>query len=700
MSIAFTLPESITTWQFLGSAHTRDMDHTIVEATTTAHQDLMVQPNMPRFLRCGDKGTLTARVSNTSDKTLKGTGIMQLIDPKDERVVYTSRQPFQVMADSVATLSFSYTPGEQTPTLLTCKIGVTADGMSDGEQHYLPVLPSTEPQVKTFSFTLPTGTNTQINVSQLFPKGSTDRRFTFEYTNNPAWLMVEALHEYAHPYDDCAICQAMSLFSQDIAASLGSHDEINAAIQRWNEEQDNVTMLSPLERNDDVKNILHAETPWLMAAKSEREQKKQLISLFNRDNQKKQHDKALNALRMLQNGDGSWSWFPGMAGSPYITHVVAELLVRSNALCGRHPETQPMLDEAFHYMATKGADLHYLYLCALDHRHPSDSLRREVRKELKALRRDAKSNNISDIYTAAVKAIVLDAFREKGAADLLDQIMSLTVTDRTLGRYFDSYLAPYSWLDYKIPTQVMVIEALERIRPNDQTTIDEMRQWLLQEKRSQYWVTPIQSANAIYAFLRGNMESLSSYPMPTISIDGQNVDDASATSTLGYVKTTRPATETNTITIDKRERHTSWGAVYAQYMQRGEDIEASGNDLQVHREVIAPHGGALHVGDKVRVRITLTAKRDLDFVQVNDRRAACLEAVDPMSGYRNGYYVQNRDCTTQYFISMLSKGTHVIEKEFYVDRAGVYTSGSITAQCAYAPEFCATAPVITLTVEK
>ncbi|MBR5653579.1 MAG: carboxypeptidase-like regulatory domain-containing protein [Prevotella sp.] len=700
VSIAFTLPESITTWQFLGSAHTRDMDHTIVEATTTAHQDLMVQPNMPRYLRSGDKGTLTARVSNTSDKTIKGTGVIQLIDPENDHIVYTSRQPFQVLADSVSSLTFSYTPSEQTPPLLTCKIAVIADGMSDGEQHYLPVLPSTEPQMKTFSFTMPTGTNTLINVSQLFPKGSTDRRFTFEYTNNPAWLMVEALHEYAHPYDDCAICQAMALFSQDIAASLGSHDEINAAIQRWNEEQDSVTVLSPLERNDDVKNILHAETPWLMAAKSEREQKQQLISLFNRDNQKKQHDKALNALRMLQNGDGSWSWFPGMAGSPYITHVVAELLVRSNALCGRHLETQPMLDEAFHYMATKGADLHYLYLCALDGRHPSDSLRREVRKEMKALRRDAKSNNISNIYTAAVKAIVLDAFKEKGAADLLDQIMSLTVTDRTLGRYFDSYLAPYSWLDYKIPTQVMVIEALERIRPNDQTTIDEMRQWLLQEKRSQYWVTPIQSANAIYAFLRGNMESLSSYPMPTISIDGQNVDDASATSTLGYVKTTRPATEANTITIDKRERHTSWGAVYAQYMQRGEDIEASGNDLQVHREVIAPHGGALRVGDKVRVRITLTAKRDLDFVQVNDRRAACLEAVDPLSGYRNGYYVQNRDCTTQYFISMLSKGTHVIEKEFYVDRAGTYHSGSITAQCAYAPEFCATAPVITLTVEK
>lgn len=687
VSIAFTLPESITTWQFLGSAHTRDMDHAIVEATTTAHQDLMVQPNMPRYLRSGDKATLTARVSNTSDKTLKGTGVMQLIDPENDHIVYTSRQPFQVMADSVSSLTFTYTPGEQTPALLTCKIAVMADGMTDGEQHYLPVLPSVEPQLNTYSFTLPGPTNSLIDVKQLFPAGCTDKRFTFEYTNNPAWLMVEALHEYAHPYDDCAICQAMALFSQDIATSLGSHEEINAAIQRWNEEQDSVTALSPLERNDEVKNILHEETPWLMAAENERKQKEHLLSLFDQERQKKLHNKALNALRMLQNGDGSWSWFPGMPGSPYITHVVSELLVRSNALCGRHLDTQPMLDEAFHYMGSKGADLHYLYLCALDGRHPSDSLRREVRKELKALRREAKSNEISDIYSAAVKAIVLDAFNEKGAEALLDQIMALTVTERTLGRYFDSYLAPYSWLDYKIPTQVMVIEALERIRPDDEKKIAEMRQWLLQEKRSQYWVTPIQSANAIYAFLRGNMESLNTYSMPTITIDGETVDTKTGTGTLGYVKTTHPAKEASEINIIKHERHTSWGTVYAQYMQRSEDVEATGNDLQVHREIIAPHGGALRVGDKVRVRITLTAKRDLDFVQVNDRRAACLEPVDPLSGYRNGYYVQNRDCTTQYFISMLSKGTHVIEKEFYVDRAGVYNSGSITAQCAYAPEF-------------
>jgi hypothetical protein len=699
VSIAFTLPESITTWQFLGSAHTRDMDHAIVEATTTAHQDLMVQPNMPRYLRSGDKATLTARVSNTSDKTLKGTGVMQLIDLENDHIVYTSRQPFQVMADSVSSLTFTYTPGEQTPALLTCKIAVMADGMTDGEQHYLPVLPSVEPQLNTYSFTLPGPTNSLIDVKQLFPAGCTDKRFTFEYTNTPAWLMVEALHEYAHPYDDCAICQAMAIFSQDIATSLGSHEEINAAIQRWNEEQDSVTALSPLERNDEVKNILHEETPWLMAAENERKQKEHLLSLFDQERQKKLHNKALNALRMLQNGDGSWSWFPGMPGSPYITHVVSELLVRSNALCGRHLDTQPMLDEAFHYMGSKGADLHYLYLCALDGRHPSDSLRREVRKELKALRREAKSNEISDIYSAAVKAIVLDAFNEKGAEALLDQIMALTVTERTLGRYFDSYLAPYSWLDYKIPTQVMVIEALERIRPDDEKKIAEMRQWLLQEKRSQYWVTPIQSANAIYAFLRGNMESLNTYSMPTITIDGETVDTKTGTGTLGYVKTTHPAKEASEINIIKHERHTSWGTVYAQYMQRSEDVEATGNDLQVHREIIVPHGGALRVGDKVRVRITLTAKRDLDFVQVNDRRAACLEAVDPLSGYRNGYYVQNRDCTTQYFISMLSKGTHVIEKEFYVDRAGTYHSGSITAQCAYAPEFMGTEGRYTVKIE-
>lgn len=700
ISIAFTLPESITSWQFLGSAHTREMDHTIVKATTTAKKDLMVQPNMPRFLRANDRGTITASVRNTSDKPLTGTATLQLVDPENDRIVFTSRQPFSVKADGTANITFGFTPGAQTPALLACKIGVSAGAQSDGEQHYLPILPDTEPLLQTLPFTLTEPRRAALDVKALFPAGTGDQRLTLEYTNHPAWLMIQALHEYAHPVDDCSLCQAMALFTQDVASCLLDQPSIRPVVEQWRNESDSTTtLLSALQRNDEVKHILLAETPWTMAADKESDQKRQLIDLLDQDTMGRKHAKALGALQAMQHGDGSWGWFPGMNGSTLITSMVTELLVRRNVLCGRRDDSQAMLDKAFAYLDRQGADLHYLYLCALDGRQPSDSLRREVKRELKALRREAKDNDISNIYRAAVEAIVLHAFKQKGAEELLDQIMALTVSHPERGRYFDSYLAPYSWCDYKIPTQVMVVEALQRIRPTDRRTIDEMRLWLLQEKRSQYWATSIQAANTIYAFLHGSMESMADAEMAEIDVDGRPLDTGKATAPLGYLKTGIDPEGVHTIHINKQGEQTAWGALYAQYTQRSKEVESSGSDLKVKREIIAPHQGPLKVGDKVRVRITLSAARDLDFVQVNDRRAACLEPVDPMSGYANGYYVYNRDCATQYFITMLSKGSHVIDKEYYVDRAGTYQSGTVTAQCAYAPEYVGTGRDYELVVE-
>ncbi|MBR5687631.1 MAG: carboxypeptidase-like regulatory domain-containing protein [Prevotella sp.] len=713
VSIAFTLPESLTSWRLLGEAHTRNLDVAMVEATATVHKDLMVQPNMPRFIRCGDMANITARVNNTSGHALTGKATMQLIDPETEQVVYTQTKDFSAATDNSTAVTFTFKPTAATPSLLTCKIMATAGNMSDGEQHYLPVLPDHETLTQARSFTLSEAGQATIDVAPLFPNGSTDQRLTLEYTNNPAWLMVQALHTYNHPYDECAVCQAVAYFSQTATGAIAAQPQVAAAVRQWSEEGDSISLQSSLMRNEELKNILLEESPLTLAATTETEQKEQLIDLLDDTRLKDKQNRAILALRSLQNEDGSWSWFKGMGGSYLITRVVTEQLVRANVLGGHQKATQPMLDEAFKYLAKYGADMHYLYLCMLDGREPADSLHREVRKELKHLKK--QGNHISDIYDSAMRAMVLHKKYSDTARNLLDEILSLTVYDKEKGRYFDSYLAPYSWLDYKIPTHVMVMEALQRIRPEDTKTVDEMRQWLLQEKRTQYWVTEVNSANAIYAFLNGNMEALNPTPMPDIQFNGKPIDTSSATSALGYLKAsppsplqrargvnTTPDTKTSALnlTIDKSDNHTAWGAVYAQYTQASAEVEASGNGLTVKREIITPHKGALHVGDKIRVRITLTAERDLDFVQINDRRAACLEPVDALSGYRRGYYVYNRDCSTQYFISMLSKGTHTFEKEFYVDRAGTYQSGTCTAQCAYAPEYTATAPAVTLNVER
>ena len=281
-----------------------------------------------------------------------------------------------------------------------------------------------------------------------------------------------------------------------------------------------------------------------------------------------------------------------------------------------------------------------------------------------------------------------------------------------MGRYYDTPRAGYSWYDYKIPTEVAAIEAIQMVSSltrnqrvaspsQDEQTVDEMRRWLLQEKRTQAWDTPINSVNAIYAFLKGQ-NSLETKGAPTVlAIDGTPVETPKATAGVGYVKTAITNPQGKTFTATKTSEGTSWGAVYGQFFQKTSDIEASQSGITVKREVVkAKPQSTLTVGDRIKVRITIESTRDLDFVQVVDRRAACMEPVKQLSGYRNGAYCSPKDNATHYFYYGISKGKHVLETEYYIDRAGTYETGTCTVGCAYAPEYRATAPSMLLKVEK
>lgn len=299
------------------------------------------------------------------------------------------------------------------------------------------------------------------------------------------------------------------------------------------------------------------------------------------------------------------------------------------------------------------------------------------------------------IYGKAATAIILHLYgRDHRAADHLESLRQYTVHTQEMGRYFDTPKAHYSWRDYRIPTQVAAIEALTALTPDDHQTIVEMQQWLLQEKRTTMWDTPVNCADAVWSLLRGN--DMPTSENTTMAVDGQQVE--SATAGTGYTKTSiEPSAQT--LSIEKHDEGISWGTVYAQYIQPAKDIEAQSFGLTVKREVL--DGSGLHVGDKVRVRLTIRADRDYDFVQVVDKRAACLEPVEQTSGYRYGLgcYVAPQDRQTCYFFSTMAKGTHIIETEYYIDREGQYQSGTCTAQCAYAPEFMGRTEGITLSVD-
>ena len=326
--------------------------------------------------------------------------------------------------------------------------------------------------------------------------------------------------------------------------------------------------------------------------------------------------------------------------------------------------------------------LQWLYICALDGRElPADV--RNANTYLKNLLKKETRNQ--SIYDKAMSAIVLNN------KTYVKSLKEYTVYREDMGRYYDTPRALYSWRDYRIPTQVAAMEAIQRLTPEDAKTIEEMQRWLLQEKRNQAWDTPINSVNAVYAFMNTRSSENTLSPMTSLTalkVDGQVVETSKATAGIGYVKSAMDGDDKQTFTAEKTSEGTSWGAVYMQFMQQTSEVETQSSGIKVKREILLSDiNTSLHVGDRIKVRITIEADRDYDFVQVIDKRAACMEPVNQLSGYRWGYYIAPKDCSTNYYFNCLSKGKHVIETEYYIDRVGTYETGTCTASCAYSPEF-------------
>ena len=728
VALKFTLPESLTTWRFLGLAHTRDMYVGSIVGETVAQKDVMIQPNVPRFLRDGDQGAISARIFNTGEKNLTGKAQLKLLNPETNAVVYEQAQTVSLNAGDTTPVTFAVDASDlklSEHSLLICQMIVSGKDFSDGEQHYLPLLPSQERVTVTMPITQHQPGTAKVDLAALIPADAKGGKLTFEYTNQPAWLMIQALPTVGNPSDDNAISQAASFYANSLGRYiLKQNPQAKTAFDLWKQEKgDETSLTSALAKNQDLKDLLLNETPWVLDADNETEQKQRLADFFDENLMQNRLSDAVVKLNKLQRVDGSWSWWQDMPGSFYMTVAVSEMLVRLNEMAGEQLETKQMLSNAFGFMGKeiieeveelkkwekKGHEvsfpsfkaLEWLYLTTLDGRELPDEVVRANNYLLKLLKKEIKSQSI---YEKALTAVILSKSNPKRAAEYAQSLKEWTVYREDIGRYYDTPRAGYSWYDYKIPTQTVAIEALQRLAASDQKTLDEMRCWLLQEKRAQAWDTPINSVNAVYAFLQGGSLKLSS-DNAVVKVDDQPFDLPKATAAIGYVKVPISATS-QTLTVDKTSEGTSWGAVYAQFVQTTHNIAASGSGITVKRELLdakgsplSTHPSPLKVGDRVKMRITIAADRDYDFVQVVDKRAACLEPVRQLSGWHQGSYCTPKDYTTNYYFDCLSKGTHTIESEYYIDRAGCYETGTCTVECAYAPEFRGLAPSITIEIK-
>ena len=768
VTIKFTLPESVTTWRLLGFAHTADMLNNVIEAEAVASKDVMVQPNVPRFVRVGDKVQISARISNSGEKVAKGTAMMELVDPETDKVVVRHKKPIAVEAGATTSVVFDFAP-EENYQLLICRITASGKTFSDGEQHYLPVLPDNERITVSHSFTMNEPGTKVLNVSDFLGVqentsrsvgvkecrsednsnannlstrqlvnlstsasnsstrqlvNSSTKKVTLEYTNNPSWLIVQAMPSLATPRTDNAIDLATAVYVNVLGRKLATDNpRIKTVVDQWRMEQgEDVSLQSNLAKNQELKDIVLGETPWVNEAESEAEQKQMLATFFDANTIDSRVASAIKELGKLQNEDGSWSWYPGMKGNSNITVSVAEMLVRLNKNAGMQKETQTMLNKAMDYlnketvkqveklkeMEKKGQTVTFpglttmqiLYLNAISSTTPSVSLPKgrsggasltshSHAYLIELLQKDIKQQTM---YEKALSAIILaKSGQQKKGNEYVESLKQYTVYTEEQGRYYDTPRAAYSWRDYRIPTQVAALEAINELNAADKKTIEEMQQWLLHQKRTQSWDTPINTINAIYAFMNGNGEMLDAQPMAKISVGKKQIDMPSATAALGYVKTTVDNPKAESIKIEKTSEGTSWGTVYVQFFQKASEVADNGSGLKIKREIINTENTPLTVGSRITVRITVESSRNMDFVQIADRRAACMEPVNQLSGYRDGAYITPKDNATYYFMDRLPKGKHVIETEYYIDRAGSYETGTCTAECAYSPEFRAVA---------
>lgn len=668
VAIRFTLPESVTTWKFMGLAHDKEMRNGLLVDEAVAQKTVMVQPNMPRFLREGDKSTIVVKLFNTSDKKVSGDTRMQILDPETNKVVWQKTQNYCIDAEGSATISFDV-QGLKEGVYIN-KVVAAGNGYSDGEQHYLPVLSNRELVVNTLPITLHQKGEQSFDLSKLFlnkegkqAKGAEEAKVTIEYTNNPSWLMVKALPAISNPDEEDAI----SLMSAIYANTITNHVQKHLSLE--NLTQESIRLQNQVEK-----------------------------------------------LKKLQNADGSFSWWKGMKGSRYMTTSVAEMMVRLNAIAGVQKSTARMLTSAIDYLSWQTAQevremkkqeekkqkvnpseqaLHYLYILSVDGRKMKQNLEQD-----KAYLLDKMSKMTGDfsIYGKARAAVVLArnsqqnaAYREK-AGEYLQSVNEYAVYREEMGRYYDTRKALYSWRNYKIPTQVSVIEAMQMLKPNDKQTIEELQRWLLMSKRTRVWDTPVNTVDAVYAFMKGNESNWSrKAENAVLKLDGKLLPMPQDSTTLGYVKTERPG-KASKLSIDKKSDYTSWGAVYAEFKQPISEIGSMESGIKVRRVIVPAESeskGNAQVGEKVKVTLIITADRDYDFVQITDKRAACLEPVNQLSGYQwsIGCYVSPRDHATNFYFDRLSKGKHIVEMEYYVDRKGDYQSGTCTAECTYSPEF-------------
>lgn len=745
VSIAFTLPESMTQWNFKAMAHDEQMNNARIDTNLVVRKDFMVEPSLPRFLRKGDVALLPVNVTNLTNKAISATVEMVLTTAEGGTCIFKQAQKVSIEAGRTNVCTFSFDTHNTTEGMLVCKTMAQGNGFSDGEENYLPILTNQVEVVRTLPFTLTEKGIKKWQIDTLFDaKNATHRTLTVEGYANPTWLAAMALP---------ALVQTDNLIgsndwaTQLYALALG-HSVVkqNPALQQMAQ-----LRLGELQQITEQKADNFADDmPWLQQAEKAREQALALSELCNNDVVELMLHTAMDKLKAMQDAEGAFSWYPGMRGNPYTTIDIATLLARIERLT-EYSDAHAMLSQALTYLKNKVAQqvknmkeneqkskqqvcpsewlLRYLYLNHLTKGEASNN------NDVKYLVSRAKTLQTElTMYGKAVLSLVMaDAGKSSEAEGLIKSMVEHTVCTPTYGRYFDSERAQSNFASYRIATQCAAIEALQAF--GKWKIANEMKLWLMQAKRTQMWETLQASTDAIYTLLATSATDSTTankpynYIMPlsentplfyTLSNKSGKIVALNAASeqqtphSSGYFKQTiaePKALNATTLKVDKRSQGTSWGCVYASYMTNENEVSNKGaglsltSTLEVKKQnkwvALAPNG-MVKKGDIVRQVFCIIAQSDFDFVELASNCPACFNPLQPLSGHswqgNLPIYKAIGDSKTQFFVEKLNKGTHHLYEEYVVAKEGTFSTGTTSIKCVYAPEFNATSKAFSVNV--
>jgi hypothetical protein len=749
IEFSFTIPEALTRWKFQALAHTKELALGYSSKEIVTQKDLMVQPNPPRFLREGDDIILSSKIANLSDQELSGTVSLVLYDTETNAVIddlfknIKKKLSFSVAAKQSTSVSFPISVPKNFSKTVTWRIVASAGSFSDGEENTLPVLPNRMLVTETFPLTIRGGNGKSFKFEKLIHSGKSytlvNQSLTVECTSNPLWYIVQSLpYLMEYPYE-CAEQTWNRYFANSIASNLVNNTAgISKVLKTWFA-KDTTALLSNLDKNPELKSVLMEETPWVLEAKSEAEQKRNIALLFDLTRMSGEMDTNLEKLKQMQGANGGFSWFKGGSDDRYITQYIISNIGRLEKLlmvsAAQSAALKGILDKGIPYLDRKIKDdydqlviskmnlaayipdpteIQYLYMRSFfpDYKLPESSKKAFSYFTERSGKTWVSQNKMLQGMIALTFHRSKDFVTSKAIAKSLTET---AVRNEELGMYWKSNRS-WWWHENPIEQQTLLIEAFREIG-SDSKTIDELLTWLLKNKQTNRWENTKTTAEACFALIYSNAQGLSSSPAATVklgdvTIASRNENQEDGT---GYFKKSIEASkilpEMGNIHVSlsntsQSTGQTSWGAVYWQYFEDLDKITFAETPLKLEKKlfveknsdkgpVLIPlnDSSLLAIGDKIKVRIVLRVDRDMEYVHMKDMRASSLEPVNVLSGYKwqggLGYYESTKDASTNFFFDHLNRGTYVFEYPLFVTHSGSFSNGITSAQCMYAPEFSA-----------